>query len=46
MGVGHVGNDKDGRLCCCKDASSGGEGELECLSSLPLPAVRSLQAAV
>lgn len=32
-----MGNDKDDRLCCCKDAAGGGEGELE--SSLPLPTV-------
>lgn len=45
MGVGQVGNDKDGRLCCCEDASSGGEGEPECPSSLPLSAVRPLPLA-
>ena len=43
MGEGRMGNDKDDRLCCCKDAAGAGEGELE--SSLPLPTVSPLPLA-
>lgn len=43
MGEGRMGNDKDDRLCCCKDAAGGGEGELE--PSLPLSTMSPLPLA-